>query len=68
MMLLYCRLLPTPSPVEYEDRIANRLCPWLAAHDALLDLHSFRSPGRPFALRGPADNTGELEPFVHAQA
>lgn len=58
------RLLPTAAPVEYEDHIANVLCPWLAAHDALLDLHSFRSPGQPFALRGPANNAGALEPFA----
>ena len=58
------RLQPGPNPQDYEDRIANVLCPWLAAHDALLDLHSFRSPGRPFVLRGPADNQGTLEPFA----
>jgi uncharacterized protein len=62
------RLLPTDTPRDNEDRIANRLCPWLAAHDVLLDLHSFRSPGRPFTMRGPADNRGALEPFSHAQA
>ena len=60
------RLLPTEAPVEFEDRIANVLCPWLAAHDALLDLHSFNSPGRAFVMRGPEDNTGPLEPFAHA--
>ena len=60
------RLQPTDVPVQYEDRIAKVLCPWLAAHDALLDLHSFRSPGRPFALRGPQDNAGALEPFARA--
>jgi hypothetical protein len=62
------RLLPTDRPSEYEDRIANVLCPWLAAHDVLLDLHSFAGPGRPFVMRGPADNAGPLEPFVHAAA
>ena len=62
------RLLPTASPVEFEDGIANVLCPWLAAHDVLLDLHSFNSPGRPFVMRGPADNDGALEPFKHAAA
>lgn len=60
------RLQPTEAPREYEDHVANVLCPWLAAHDVLLDLHSFRSPGRPFVLRGPADNDGALEPFTHA--
>jgi uncharacterized protein len=62
------RLLPTDTPREHEDHIANRLCPWLAAHDVLLDLHSFRSPGEPFVMRGPADNAGALEPFAHAAA
>ena len=62
------RLRPTMPPLEYEDRIANVLCPWLAAHEVLLDLHSFRSPGQPFVLRGPANNSGVLEPFAHEQA
>lgn len=62
------RLRPTAQPQDYEDRVANVLCPLLAAHDVLLDLHSFRSPGRPFALRGPADNAGALEPFAHEAA
>jgi uncharacterized protein len=35
------------------------LCPLLAEHDVLLDLHSFRSPGQPFVMRGPADNHGD---------
>ena len=62
------RLLPSTSPREYEDRIANVLCPILAEHEVLLDLHSFSSPGAPFALRGPANNTGPLEPFAHEAA
>jgi uncharacterized protein len=52
------RLQTTAAPQDFEDHIANILCPWLAEHDVLLDLHSFRSPGRPFVLRGPADNSG----------
>ncbi len=62
------RLQPTATPQDHEDRVAGVLCRWLAAHDVLLDLHSFRRPGRPFVLRGPADNTGALEPFAHAAA
>jgi uncharacterized protein len=62
------RLQPTATPQDYEDRIANALCPLLAEHEVLLDLHSFRSPGRPFVMRGPADNRGLLEPFAHAAA
>jgi predicted deacylase len=60
------RLRPTPDPKDNEDRIANVLCPLLAQHDVLLDLHSFRSPGQPFALRGPANNEGSLERFARA--
>ena len=56
-------LVPTDTPVEFEDRIANWLCPLLAQHDVLLDLHSFHTPGKPFAMLGPEDNTGTLEPF-----
>jgi predicted deacylase len=62
------RLQPSAAPKDNEDRIANVLCPLLAEHEVLLDLHSFRSPGRPFVMRGPADNTGALEPFRHAAA
>lgn len=62
------RLQPTATPQDFEDRIAGVLCPWLAEHDVLLDLHSFRSPGQAFVMRGPADNRGTLEPFAHAAA
>ena len=60
------RLAPTDAPREFEDHVANWLCPLLAQHDALLDLHSFRTPGEPFALVGPENNAAALEPFVHA--
>lgn len=59
-------LAPTATPREFEDRVANWLCPLLAAHDVLLDLHSFQSAGRPFVMLGPRDNDGALEPFAHA--
>ncbi len=62
------RLQPTATPQDNEDRIAGVLCKWLAEHDVLLDLHSFRSPGQAFVMRGPADNRGTLEPFAHAAA
>jgi len=62
------RLVPRADPVDYEDHVANVLCPMLAAHDVLLDLHSFHTAGRPFAMIGPPDNTGSLEPFAHADA
>jgi predicted deacylase len=62
------RLQPTAAPQDNEDRIANVLCPLLASHDVVLDLHTFRSPGQPFVLRGPDDNREALEPFAHAKA
>ncbi|MCY7316192.1 MAG: succinylglutamate desuccinylase/aspartoacylase family protein [Rubrivivax sp.] len=62
------RLQPSAVPQDNEDRIARVLCGWFAEHDVLLDLHSFRSPGQPFVMRGPPDNRGTLEPFAHAAA
>jgi len=59
-------LRPTDSPQDFEDRIANQLCPLLAQHDVLLDLHSFQAPAQPFAMLGPPNNTGALEPFSRA--
>ena len=56
-------LVPTDTPVEFEDHVANWLCPLLAQHDALLDLHSFHTAGEPFVMLGPEDNNGALEPF-----
>jgi hypothetical protein len=59
-------LRPSDNPQDYEDQIANRLCPMLAGHDVLLDLHSFQAQSQAFAMIGPPDNSGELEPFAHA--
>lgn len=42
------------SPITFEERVANVLCPLLLEHDALLDLHSFQADGPPFAVIGPA--------------
>jgi predicted deacylase len=60
------KLTPTPTPLEHEDHVANWLCPLLARHEVLLDLHSFTSPGVPFVFLGPPDNPGPLEPFAQA--
>ena len=48
---------------DYEDRIARVLCPLIAQHDGILDLHSFQGNGPAFAMIGPRNNPGELEPF-----
>ena len=60
-------LRPNATPLDYEDRIANALCPLLESHDALLDLHSFHTAGEPFAMLGPQNNSGTLEPFAQAE-
>jgi predicted deacylase len=60
-------LRPTDAPQDYEDRIANVLCPLLAQHDVLLDMHSFQAQSEPFAMLGPVNNTGPLEPFALAE-
>jgi uncharacterized protein len=59
-------LQPTTPPREFEDSIANWLCPLMQQHDALLDLHSFHTGGQPFAMVGPRNNDGNLEPFALA--
>lgn len=46
----------TSTPQDFEDLVCNVLCPMLAAHDVLLDLHSFHTPGIPFAMIGPPNN------------
>lgn len=61
-------LAPTSHPQDFEDRVANWLCPLLAQHDVLLDLHSFNAAGEPFVMVGPRDNDGPLEPFAHEYA
>ncbi len=59
-------LFPTDRPQQFEDHVANWLCPLLAQHDALLDLHSFHTGGEPFVMLGPQNNSGTLEPFARA--
>ena len=58
--------VPRADPQDYEDRVTRQLAPLLAAHDALLDLHSFHTAGDPFAMVGPLDNPGPREPFARA--
>jgi predicted deacylase len=58
---------PVERPADFEDHVANWLCPLLARHDVLLDLHSTRGKAQPFAMLGPHDNAGDLEPFRHSE-
>jgi predicted deacylase len=60
-------LFPKDDPQDFEDQIANWLCPLLASHDVLLDLHSFNAQSQPFCMVGPRNNNGTLQPFRHAQ-
>jgi predicted deacylase len=61
-------LFPKENPLDFEDQVANWLCPLLAQHDVLLDLHSFNAKtGEPFVMVGPLNNDGPLEPFQHAE-
>jgi predicted deacylase len=59
-------LFPNDNPQDFEDQIANWLCPLLAQHDVLLDLHSFNADSEPFVMMGPLDNDGPLQPFKHS--
>jgi len=58
-------LSPVKKPKDFEDHVANWLCPLLAQHEALLDLHSTRAKTEPFAMLGPKNNRGKLQPFKH---
>ena len=58
-------LYPVDAPKDFEDHIANWLCPLMAQHDCLLDLHSTRAKNPAFAMLGPIDNDGDLQPFHH---
>ena len=60
-------LFPNENPQDFEDHVANWLCPLLARHDVLLDLHSFNAQSQPFVMVGPRNNDGPLEPFRHAE-
>ena len=57
---------PGARPADYEARLTDLLCPLLDRHEVLLDLHSFQSEGEAFAMIGPRDNPGPLEPFARA--
>ena len=58
-------LYPVAAPADFEDHVANWLCPLLAKHDVLLDLHSTRAQNPAFAMLGPENNAGSLQPFRH---
>lgn len=60
-------LFPNDNPQDFEDRIANWLCPLLGQHDVLLDLHSFNADSQPFVMVGPRNNDGPLQPFKHEE-
>ena len=60
-------MAPSAIAQDFEDRLANVLCPMLDAHDVLLDLHSFHTGGAPFVMIGPQNNNGSLEPFSQAE-
>jgi predicted deacylase len=58
---------PYANPRDFEDHVANWLCPLLARHEVLLDLHSTRGDTEAFAMLGPRDNDGAVEPFKHSE-
>ena len=61
-------LTPNDTPTEFEDHIANWLCPLMAKHEVLLDLHSFQAEGQAFVMVGPENNSGSLEPTIHGDS
>jgi predicted deacylase len=67
MAYLNRNLKPVAQPQYFEDHIANWLCPLLAKHDVLLDLHSTRASNPPFATHGSIDS-GPDGKFKHLAA
>jgi predicted deacylase len=61
------RLRPSDEPKEFEDLVANWLCPLMQQHQVLLDLHSFRGAGQAFVMVGPENNQGQVEAFQFAK-
>lgn len=61
------KLAPCARPRDFEDHVANWLCPLLERHEVLLDLHSFHTAGEPFVMVGPENNADALEPFRMAE-
>ena len=47
-------------PSDFEDHIANWLCPLFAQHDVLLDLHSTRAQNPAFAMLGPQNTSSSI--------
>lgn len=60
------RLQPTDQPREFEDHVANWICPLMQQHEILLDLHSFQAQGQPFVMVGPENNEGALQRYSQA--
>jgi len=58
---------PVENPQDFEDHVANWLCPLLRQHQVLLDLHSTRAKAGAFVMLGPKDNDGPLQPFRHSK-
>jgi predicted deacylase len=59
-------LQSTSTPAEFEDHVANGLRLLRAAHEVLLDAHSFHGGGQPFVMVGPRDKDSLLEPLAQA--
>lgn len=54
-------LYPKEAPESYEDEVGNELCKILAQADLLVDFHSYRRGGPPFAFIGPQNDENEQE-------
>jgi succinylglutamate desuccinylase len=61
-------LQPTATPRDFEDHVANWLCPLMKGHDVLLDIHSTHASNPPFVMLGPRNNAGPLQPYTHEKA
>lgn len=55
---------PRKNPKAYEHQLMNVLAPYLENCDILLDIHSYRAGGPPFALRGSDTKMQSEEDFA----
>ncbi|MGY4601485.1 putative deacylase [Bradyrhizobium sp. GM22.5] len=57
---------PTLNPIDNEHVITNELCPLLAEHTVLIDIHSFGWRSSPMVLLGPDGSARDLQSFAFA--
>jgi len=58
---------PKKNPKDFEDYLNNVICPIISKHDIILDLHSFKTGIKPFALIKSIDEDHSTNIEIHGQ-